>query len=81
LLYLLLRQVIDTLPRRETVAISVADQGQVVAICLINPAGLPLLPEGAETGGQEQALLHWLGAEMVIEQGGLRLHMPRRVTG
>ncbi|NCC76946.1 MAG: HAMP domain-containing histidine kinase [Clostridia bacterium] len=81
LVYLLLRRIIETLPRRESVEIGLDSQGQMVEICLANPGGLALLPEAGFPDGQEQALMQWLGVEIKVEQGRVRLRLPRQVNG
>jgi C4-dicarboxylate-specific signal transduction histidine kinase len=80
LVYLLLRQVIDTLPRKETVEIGVGGQGQMVEVRLVNPGGLQVLPDADFPGVREQALMQWLGAEMIVEQGMVTLRLPENVN-
>jgi len=74
--YLLLRQVIDTLPRKEAVDITVADSGDGIMISVENGAGLALLAEGGFCGEQEQALLQWLRAEVTAFPGKVVLRLP-----
>ena len=76
LFYLLLRQVIDTLPRREGVAITVSEEGDMVLLSLRSDSGLEMLPADGSPGAQEEALLHWLGATLSLVAGGVELRLP-----
>lgn len=76
LVYLLLRQVIDTLPRREAVAITVSEEGDMVLLSLRSDSGLEMLPADGSPGAQEEALLHWLGATLSLVAGGVELRLP-----
>ena len=76
LVYLLLRQVIDTLPRREGVAITVSEEGDMVLLSLRSDSGLEMLPADGSPGAQEEALLHWLGATLSLVAGGVELRLP-----
>ncbi len=79
LVYLLLRHIIETLPRKETVAITVAAEGgTVVTIGLVNPTGLPMLDAASFPGEQEQALMKWLGAEILVETGTIVVRVPEQ---
>ncbi|MDD2464362.1 MAG: hypothetical protein PHI97_10225 [Desulfobulbus sp.] len=80
LVYLLLRRVIDTLPRKEMVEIAVAGSGDMVMISLVNGAGLPLLAEDVFCGGHEQSLVQWLQAEVSILPGKVMLALPLKIT-
>lgn len=75
--YLLLRQVIDTLPRKEAVEITVAGSDDAIMISIENGAGLPLLAGDNLHGEQEQALLQWLRAQVSVVPGKVVLRMPR----
>jgi len=74
--YLLLRHVIDTLPRKESVEIAAAAEGEMVVIRLVNPAGLPLLQDEVFPGEQEMALMEQLHVTMLAEPGVLALRLP-----
>ena len=76
LVYLVLRQVIDTLPRREAVAITVSEEGDMVLLSLRSASGLEMLPAVGYPGAQEEALLHWLGATLSLVSGGVELRLP-----
>lgn len=78
LVYLLLRQVIDTLPRKETVEITVAANGDAVMISIENGAGLPLLEGNALDGEQERALMQWLQVEVSVVPGKVVLRLPQQ---
>ena len=78
--YLLLRQVIDTLPRKEAVDISVEGGGDAIVINVENGACLPLLAEDCFLGEQEQALLQWLRAELSVVPGKVMLRMPQQAA-
>jgi len=74
--YLLLRHAIDALPRKESVEIAAAAEGETVIIRLINPAGLPLLQADVFPGEQEKALMERLRASIQAEPGVLTLRLP-----
>ena len=76
LVYRLMRQVIDTLPRREAVAITVSEEGDMVLLSLRSASGLEMLPAVGSPGAQEEALLHWLGATLSLVSGGVELRLP-----
>lgn len=78
LVYLMLRQVIDTLPRREAVEMTVAEESEMVMICLCNRSGLAMVPDHGYPGPQEEALLHWLGATLTAAPGRVELRVPQR---
>lgn len=78
LVYLLLRQVIDTVPRKETVEITVAVDGDAVMISAENGAGLPLLEGNAVDGEQERSLMQWLQAEVSVVPGKMELRLPQQ---
>lgn len=78
LIYLLLRQVIATLPRKETVEIAVAGEEGAVVIGLTNGAGLAMLPAEEYPGIQEQELLQWLHGSITVAPGSVLLRVPER---
>ncbi|MGE4559003.1 MAG: sensor histidine kinase [Desulfobulbus sp.] len=78
LVYLLLRQLIDTVPRKETVEITVAVDGDAVMISAENGAGLPLLEGNAVDGEQERSLMQWLQAEVSVVPGKMELRLPQQ---
>jgi len=75
--YLLLRQVIDTLPRKEAIEITVAGSDDAIMINIENGTGLTLLAGDNLHGEQEQALLQWLRAQVLVVPGKVVLRMPR----
>ncbi|MGD9949581.1 MAG: sensor histidine kinase [Desulfobulbus sp.] len=79
LVYLLLRQMIETLPRKEAVEITVADNGDAIMISFVNNTGLPLLVENTVCGEQERALMQWLQAEVSVLPGEIVLCLPNVV--
>lgn len=78
LVYLLLRQVIDTLPRREAVEIVVGEEAGMALLSLRNGSGLAMLPAASSPGPQEEELLHWLGASLTTAPGSVELRVPER---
>lgn len=74
--YLLLRHAIEVLPRKETVEITVAVEGETVCVRLINPAGLPLICDDVFPGMQEKALMERLGLDMQVQPGVVVLRLP-----
>ena len=78
LVYLVLRQVIDTLPRREAVEMMVAEDDEMTVICLCNGSGLAMVPDDEYPGPQEEALLRWLGATLTAAPGRVELRVPQR---
>lgn len=78
LVYLVLRQVIDTLPRREAVEVAIAEEAGVPMICLRNGSGLAMLPDEGYPGPQEEELLHWLSATLTVAPGSVELRVPER---
>lgn len=78
LFYLLLRQVIDTLPRKQSVEITVTGEEGAVVIQLSTGSGLEMLPAENFPGPQEQELLHWLGSTLTVAPGSVLLRVPQR---
>ncbi len=78
-IYLLLRQIIETLPRKETVEIAVAQEGGRIVIRFINVNGLPLLADHCFVQGQERELMTWLKAEMEAAPGAVNVRLPADV--
>lgn len=74
--YLLLRQIIDTLPRKETVEIVVDREADMILIRFVNIGGLVMLPEEAFPGEQERALMARLQVAMIAIPGTLTLRLP-----
>jgi C4-dicarboxylate-specific signal transduction histidine kinase len=75
-IYLLLRHIIDTLPRKETVDIAVSQEGAMILIRLVNGSGLPMIRDQAFPGEQEKALMDWLKVEMRSLPGAVTLRLP-----
>ncbi|ADW18982.1 histidine kinase A domain-containing protein [Desulfobulbus propionicus DSM 2032] len=80
LVYLMLRQVIETLPRRESVLLTVSVEEGAVAIRLVNPSGLPLVATESFPGAQEKALMDWLKVDLRTAAGEIVLRLPLDVT-
>ncbi len=78
--YLLLRQMIDTLPRKEAVEITVAGRDDAVMISVENGAGLALLAGDNLWGEQVEVLLQWLRAEVSVAPGKVVLRMPQQAV-
>ena len=78
LVYLVLRQVIDTLPRREAVEVVIAEEAGMAMICLRNDSGLAMLPAEGYPPPPEEALLRWLGATLTVTAGSVELRVPER---
>ena len=74
--YLLLRHALEVLPRKESVEIAVAAEGETVCIRLVNPAGLPLIQDDVFPGVQEKALMERLGLDMQVQPGTVVLRLP-----
>lgn len=74
--YQLLRHVIDILPRKESVDIAVAGEGDAVVIRLTNAAGLPLVVDEIFPGGQERALMQRLRIVMDTVPGAVTIRLP-----
>ena len=75
-IYLLLRQIIEVLPPKEAVDISVVQEEGTILIRFANGNGLPMIAEQAFPGEQEKALMSWLKAEMSATPGTLVLRLP-----
>ncbi len=75
-IYLLLRHIIETLPARETVDISVKSEQGMICIRLENTRGLALTHEKVFPGEEEKALMAQIKAEMTITPGALILRVP-----
>lgn len=80
LVYLLLRQMIDTLPRKEAVEITVADNGDGAVITFAGGVEGPLVEEKTFLGEQECALMQWLHAEVSVLPGKLVLSLPQQAA-
>jgi light-regulated signal transduction histidine kinase (bacteriophytochrome) len=78
-IYLLLQQIIATLPRKEIVDISVEQQGDVLVIRFANANGLPLLADSCFAKGPERELMTWLKVEMDAVPGAVTVHLPADV--
>lgn len=74
--YLLLRHALEVLPRKESVEIAVAVEGETVCIRLVNPAGLPLIQDDVFPGAQEKALMERLKIDLQALPGTVALRMP-----
>ena len=74
--YLLLRHALEVLPRKESVEIAVAAEGETVCIRLVNPAGLPLIQDDVFPGAQEKALMEWLTIDLQALPGTVALRLP-----
>jgi hypothetical protein len=74
--YLLLRHAIDALPRKASVEIAVAAEGETVCIRLVNPAGLPLIQDDIFPGAQEKALMERLKIDLQALPGTVALRLP-----
>jgi len=72
----LLRQIIEVLPAKETVAISVTQEENTILIRFANGNGLPMIADQTFPGEQEKALMAWLKAEMSAGPGALVLRLP-----
>lgn len=75
-IYLLLRQITETLPRKEAVGISVEQEEGTILVRLINTSGLPMILDGAFPGDQEKALMARLKVEMHSIPGVITLRLP-----
>lgn len=78
LFYLLLRQVIDTLPRKQSVEITVTGEEEAVVIQLSTGSGLEMLPAEGFPGPQEEDLQRWLGSTLTVAPGSVLLRVPQR---
>ena len=78
LVYLVLRQVIDTLPRREAVEVAVLEEGGMACLCLRSGSELALLPAEGYPAAQEEELLRWLGATLIMAPGSVELRLPQQ---
>ena len=74
--YLLLRHALEVLPRKESVEIAVAAEGETVCIRLVNPAGLPLIQDDVFPGAQEKALMERLKIDLQALPGTVALRLP-----
>lgn len=74
--YLLLRHALEVLPRKESVEIAVAAEGETVCIRLVNPAGLPLIQDDVFPGVQEKALMERLKIDLQALPGTVALRLP-----
>lgn len=74
--YLLLRHALEALPRKESVEITVAAEGETVCIRLVNPAGLPLIQDDVFPGAQEKALMERLKIDLQALPGTVALRLP-----
>lgn len=74
--YLLLRHALEVLPRKESVEITVAAEGETVCIRLVNPAGLPLIQDDVFPGAQEKALMERLKIDLQALPGTVALRLP-----
>lgn len=74
--YLLLRHALEVLPRKESVEIAVAAEGETVCIWLVNPAGLPLIQDDVFPGAQEKALMERLKIDLQALPGTVALRLP-----
>ncbi len=81
LVYLLLRHMIETLPRKDKVEITVAASEDTIMIKFFAESQAPLLQEEALCGEQEQALARWLQVEVSLAPGEVVLIMPNQVAG
>ena len=75
-IYLLLRHALEVLPRKESVEITVAAEGETVCIRLVNPAGLPLIQDDVFPGAQEKALMERLKIDLQALPGTVALRLP-----
>ncbi len=75
-IYLLLRHALEVLPRKESVEIAVAAEGETVCIRLVNPAGLPLIQDDVFPGAQEKALMERLKIDLQALPGTVALRLP-----
>lgn len=78
--YLLLRHALEVLPRKESVEITVAAEGETVCIRLVNPAGLPLIQDDVFPGAQEKALMERLKIDLQALPGTVALRLPASLT-
>jgi len=78
--YLLLRHALEALPRKESVEITVAAEGETVCIRLVNPAGLPLIQDDVFPGAQEKALMERLKIDLQAFPGTVALCLPASLT-
>nr|WP_321466589.1 hypothetical protein [uncultured Desulfobulbus sp.] len=81
LVYLLLRHMIETLPRKDRIEITVAAREDAIMIKFLAESQASLLLEEALCGEQEQALARWLQVEVSLAPGQVVLTMPYQVAG
>ena len=80
LVYLLLRQMVDTLPRKEAVDVTIAETGEAVMITFAGSDAQSLLAEDRFFGEQEVALAQWLRAEVSVFTGKVVVTLPQSLV-